>query len=469
LQIPGTTVKKDRYVLSMSVMKPAPMDQETVREMLRMARPERVLRTIGKSHPADIALLFKDLEPSEVRLLFDLLFSVRRAAKTLKELPPELLPDILDLIDDEKIARVIVRAEPDDAVTFIDSLAEDRREKILGLLDPERRAAVRELFSYPEGTVGRIMTTDFLALPPQTTAQGAIDKIRQRGELETFFYLYVVDAAGKLVGVVPIRNLVVAPHNRTLGEMMIADPIKAEVTMDQEEAARLVSRYELLALPIVDQDGHLEGIITVDDVIDIIDEEATEDMYKMAGLEEEDRVFTPVGRSIRLRLPWMILNLLTAFLAAFVVGLFESTIGKVVALATFMPIVAGMGGNGLTQTITVMVRAIALNELEFSSAWQAVSKQVMVNLVIALVTGTVIAAVAFWWKANLYLGLVLALAMVLNLGLIAGLFGALIPLTLKWLKLDPAVGSAVIGTTFTDVFGFLSFLGLATVFLSYLT
>ena len=185
-------------------------------------------------------------------------------------------------------------------------------KEVFALLDPERQAAVREIINYPEGTVGRIMTTDFMALSPDTTAQGAIDKIRERGELEAFFYLYVVDEAGKLVGVVPIRNLVIAPPNRRLSDMMIADPVKANVFMDQEEAARLVSRYELLALPIVDEAGRLEGIITVDDVIDIINEESTEDMYKMAGLAGEDRVFTPISRSVRMRLPWTILNLCTA-------------------------------------------------------------------------------------------------------------------------------------------------------------
>jgi magnesium transporter len=179
------------------------------------------------------------------------------------------------------------------------------------LLDPERRDEVRELISYPEGTVGRIMNTDFLALAPSTTAKGAIDKIRERGELESFFYLYVVDHENKLVGVVPIRNLVIAPPDRSLSEMMIADPVKGDVFMDQEEAARLVSKYELLALPIVDEGGRLEGIITVDDVIDIIKEESTEDMYKMAGLAEEDRVFTPISRSVKMRLPWTMLNLLT--------------------------------------------------------------------------------------------------------------------------------------------------------------
>jgi magnesium transporter len=449
-------------------MKPAPIDYDTVREMLRTATPDRVLRFIGKSHPADIALLFKGLEPSEIRQLFDILFSSRRAAKTMKELPPELLPDILALIDDEKVGRLIARADPDDAVTFIDSVSEDRREKVLSLLDPERQAAVRELINYPEGTVGRIMTTDFMALLPNVTAQGAIDRIRERGELETFFYLYVVDEPGRLIGVVPIRNLVIAPPDRKLSDMMIADPVKASVFMDQEEAARLVARYELLALPIVDEAGHLEGIITVDDVIDIINEESTEDMYKMVGLAEEDRVFTPVSRSVRMRLPWTLLNLITATLAASVVGVFEGTLHEIIALVTFMPVVAGVGGNGATQTATVIIRAIALGELEFSSAWKAIVKQVSVNICIALAAGGMIAIAATIWKGNPYIGLVLASALILNLGLMAGFAGAVIPLLLKALKFDPALGAGIIVTGLTDAFGFLSFLGLATFFRGYL-
>ena len=449
-------------------MKPAPIDYDTVREMLRTATPDRVLRFIGKSHPADIALLFKGLQAAEIRQLFDILFSSRRAAKTLKELPPELLPDILALIDDEKVGRLIVRADPDDAVTFIDSLSDERRERVMGLLDPERQAAVREIINYPEDTVGRLMTTEFMALPPNTTAQGAIDKIRERGELETFFYLYVVDDAGKLVGVVPIRNLVIAPPGRTLSDMMIADPVKANVFMDQEEAARLVAKYELLALPIVDEAGRLEGIITVDDVIDIINQESTEDMYKMVGLAEEDRVFTPVSRSVKMRLPWTMLNLLTATLAASVVSFFENTLHDIIALVTFMPVVAGVGGNGATQTATVIIRAIALGELEFSSAWKVVVKQVSVSICIALAAGAVIALAALIWKGNPYLGLVLAGAMILNLGLMAGVAGAVIPLLLKSLKLDPALGSGIIVTGLTDAFGFFSFLGLATLFRQYL-
>ncbi|HWP60496.1 MAG TPA: magnesium transporter [Candidatus Acidoferrales bacterium] len=449
-------------------MKQPPLDYEALRAMIRTAAPDRILRVIGKSHPADIAPLFKDLDPSEIRALFDILFSVRRAAKTLKELPPEMLPEILALIDDEKLARMLVWADPDDEITFIDSLPEERREHILALIDPERRERVRRLISYPEGTVGRLVTTDYLALPPETTAQGAIDRIRDRGELETFFYLYVVDEAGRLIGVVPLRNLVIAPPDRRLADMMITDPICADALMDQEEAARLVSKYELLALPVVDEQKRLIGTITVDDVIDILDKETTEDMYKMAGLEEEDRVFSPARVSIQKRLPWTALNLVTAMIAASVVGFFEATIDQAVALAIFMPVVAGMGGNCGIQTLTVVVRALALGELEFASAWRAVVKEIIVGVAVGAVAGALVAIVAYLWKGNPVLGLVLGLAMVINL-FIAAAVGTLIPLALKRARLDPALGSGIFVTTFTDVFGFLSFLGLATVFLRYLT
>lgn len=443
------------------------LNQDTVRELIRTASPDRILRYLGKSHPADIALLFKDLDPVEVRLLFDLLFAIRRAGKTLKELPPDLLPEILELIEEEKIAKMMVWTDPDDEVMFIDCLPEERRERVLALVDPDRRERVQQSISYPEGTVGRITTTEYLALPPNTSAQEAIDMIRERGELESFFYLYVVDQAKKLIGVVPLRNLVVAPKDRTLLEMMIPDPVQGEVSMDQEDAARLVSKYDLLALPIVDSEDHLMGIITVDDVIDIINQETTEDMYRMAGLEEEDRIFSHPKLSIQKRLPWMSFNLLTAMLAAFVVGLFEGTIEKAVSLAVFMPVVAGMGGNGGTQTLTVMVRGIALGELEFSTAWRAVMKEVIVGITIGAATGLMVAVVAYLWKGNPVLGLILALAMVINL-LVGALAGTLIPLALKQVRLDPALGSGVLVTTFTDVFGFLSFLGLATIFIRYL-
>jgi len=453
--------------LSQRIMKSPPLNYETVRELIRTATPDRVLRLIGKMHPADIALIFKNLDPNEVRRFCDILFSVRRAAKTLKELPPDELPDILGMIEDEKVARVIARADPDDAVTFIDSLPEERRERVLAMVDPERRERVQKLIGYPEGTVGRIMTTEFLSLPPTTTAQGAIDKIRERGELETFFYLYIVDESGKLAGVVPIRNLVIAPPGRSLGEIMIADPIRAEVSIDQEEAARLVSKYDLLALPIVDHDGRLVGMITVDDVIDVISDETTEDMYKMAGVGIKERAFSPLRESAARRVPWLGFNMLWAFAAASVISMFEKTIGQVPALAIFMPIIAGQAGNAGIQTATVVVRSMALGEIEPSNLFQLLRKEWGLGLIKGTLFGFVLGIVAWLWKGNPTLGLVAGLAMFLNM-LVAATGGVLVPTALRRLGFDPATVAGVFDTMLTDFMGFLIFLGLGTILIRYL-
>jgi magnesium transporter len=274
----------------------------------------------------------------------------------------------------------------------------------------------------------------------------------------------VVDEQRALTGVVPLRRLVSAPPSRSISELMIQDPVSVSAEADQEEVAQLVKRYDLLAIPVTDVDGHMCGVITVDDVIDVITEEATEDMYHLAGLSEDDRVFSPAHVSLRKRLPWMFLNLFTAFCAAWVVGRFERTIEQMVALAVFMPVVAGMGGNGGIQALTVITRGIALGEIEFSSGVRAALKEFAVGLAIGATTGTLAAGVAVVWQESPFLGLALFLAMVITMA-IAGLLGAAVPLLLKALKQDPALGSGVIVTTFTDIFAFFSFLGIGTLLL----
>ena len=243
--------------------------------------------------------------------------------------------------------------------------------------------------------------------------------------------------------------------------------IRARADQPRAEVASLITRYNLLAIPVVDAGDILAGIITVDDAIDAMADETTREMYRMAGLNTEDRVTSPVSLSVRRRLPWMVLNLGTALLAASVVWMYEASIEQVVALAIFMPIVAGMGGNGATQTLTVVIRGIALGEIDFSSARGAILRQVLVGLTIGICSGLLMALVAFLWKGNVVLGLVIAMAMILNM-LVAGLAGAVVPIVLKRLGLDPAIGSGVIITSFTDSFGFFCFLGLATLFLRYL-
>jgi len=442
--------------------------QETLRILRRLLATgvtSRVERLLTRIHPADLGPVFSSLTPPEIRAVIDLLFRQRRAATTLKELPAEMLPMIFEALGDERLAQVIGRLEHDDMVELVEWLPEERREAIVALLPEHKVAALRMAELYPPASAGRVMTTRFLAVREDTTAQQAIDRIREAGdEFEAIFYLYVTDEKRHLRGVVPVRRLVAASADRACRELMVEDPVSVRAESDQEEAAQIVARYNLLAVPVVDADNRILGVITVDDVIDVITEEATEDMYHLAGLSEEDRVFRPARESVRTRLPWMLLNLGACFTAAFVIGLFEHTLEQIVALAFFMPVVAGMGGNSGIQALTVITRAIALGEIEFSSGLRAVGKEMSVALAIGIVTGAVAGGLAWLWQGSPYLGLVLLITMILTMAM-AGILGAAVPLLLKAMGQDPAVGSGVVVTTLVDLFGFCSFLGIGTLML----
>jgi magnesium transporter len=437
-----------------------------LRRLLASGVHTRAERLLSRMPPADIAPLLSGLDPAEIRMVIDLLFRQRRAARTLKELPHEISRQVFEAVTDQRLAEVIGRLEIDDLLEIVEWIPEERRDEIVRRLPDHKRAELDKAALYPESSAGRVMTTSFVALDEKMTAQEAIDSIRSiGGDDASILYLYVVDDQRALSGVVPIRRLVSAPPSRSIGELMIQDPVSVNAEADQEEVAVLVRRYDLLAIPVTDVDGHMLGVITVDDVIDVITEEATEDMYHLAGLSEDDRVFSPAHVSLRRRLPWMLLNLCTAFTAAWVVGLFQRTIEQMVALAIFMPVVAGMGGNGGIQALTVITRGIALGEIEFSSGVRAALKELAVGLAIGAATGVLAAGVAYLWQGNPFLGVVLFLAMVITMA-IAGLLGAAVPLLLKALDQDPALGSGVIVTTFTDVFAFFSFLGIGTLLLS---
>jgi magnesium transporter len=436
-----------------------------IRRLLSSGVHTRAERLLSRMAPADIAPLLSGLDRAEIRMVMELLFRQRLAARTLRELPPEILPQVVEAVTDQRLAEVIARLEIDDLLEIVDWIPEERRDEIVRRIPDQKRAELDKARLYPESSAGRVMTTSFVALDEKMTAQEAIDSIRSRGgDDASILYLYVVDDQRSLSGVVPIRRLVSAPPSRSIEELMIQEPVSVRAEADQEEVAELVRRYDLLAIPVTDVDGHMLGVITVDDVIDVITEEATEDMYHLAGLSEDDRVFSPAHVSVRKRLPWMYLNLCTAFIAASVVGLFRHTIEQMVALAMFMPVVAMMGGNGGIQALTVITRGIALGEIEFSSGVRAALKELAVGVVIGTATGTLAAVVAYLWHGNPFLGVALFLAMVATIA-IAGLLGAAVPLLLKALNLDPALGSGVIVTTFTDVFAFFSFLGIGTLLL----
>jgi magnesium transporter len=439
-----------------------------LRRLLESGMHARVERLLERIHPADLSPLLADLTPDETRTVIDLLFKHHRAAALLKQLPPEMLPKVFEAISDQRLVDMLGRVELDDMLELIEGIPEDRRSSVHSLLPASTLEELRKAEIYPPSSAGRAMTTTYLALDEKMTAQEAIDSIRASSELdESILYLYVIDEERRLRGVVPIRRLVAAPPSRPCSEMMIREAISTPPEADQEEVARLVARYDLLAIPVTDVDGTLLGIITVDDVIDVITEEATEDMYNLAGLSEEDRVFTKPGLSVRKRLPWMLVNLATAFVAAWVVGLFQHAIENLVALAVLLPVVAGMGGNGGVQTLTLITRAIALGEIEFSSGIRAVGKEFLVGLGLGAVTGLASAGIVTLWQGNPVLGLVIFVAMTGTMA-VAGLLGASVPLALKAMGQDPALGAGVVVTFFTDAFGFASFLGIATLLMDYL-
>ena len=436
-----------------------------LRRLLASGVTTRAERLLARMPPADIAPLLSGLTREEVGTVIDLLFRQRRAARVLRELPPEMLPDVFDAVTDERLAGVLQRLEIDDLLELVEWIPEERRPAVVGRLPDAVRAELEKAELYPEQSAGRVMMTSFVALDEKMTAQEAIDTLRARADDdESILYLYVVDDQRALRGVVPIRRLVQAPPARLIRDLMIPDPVSVQPDADQEEVAQIVARYDLLAVPVTDVDGRMLGVITVDDVIDVITEEATEDMYHLAGLSEEDRVFSPAHTSISKRMPWMLINLGTAFLAAWVVGLFERALEQAVALAIFMPVVAGMGGNGGIQALTVITRGIALGEIEFSSGVRAALKELVVGIVIGAVTGAAAAGVAYVTVGGPIIGAALFAAMVVTMAS-AGLMGAAVPLLLKAVRLDPALGAGVIVTTFTDVFAFFSFLGIGTLLL----
>ena len=443
---------------------------DSVKRLLRMGATANLVNLLHKQHPADLAQLFSDLPEKDRLSAFSLLVerNSRLAMEALSELGPEAGAALLAGKTPDEIVKLAQELPSDDAAAIIDHLPEELSAAVLELI--QKRPAggeVGELLEYADKTAGRIMNPKVFALSEDVSAAEAITALQGSRDVEMVFYLYVIDARRHLVGVVSLRRLLLVPPATPLKRIMTTDLISVRADMDQEEVARQVASYNLLAIPVVDEENKLVGVITVDDVIDVIKDEATEDVYRLAGVAGDDRVFTPAIESLRKRLPWLVINLGTAFLAASVVGIFESTIGVVTALAVFMPVVAGMGGNAATQTLTVIVRGIALGELTWSNSRKALFKESAVGLGNGIACGLIGAIVVWLFKGDPVLGGILALAMIINM-FIAATAGTVIPLSLRALKVDPALGSAVFITTLTDVFGFLSFLGLGAVFLRYL-
>ena len=441
----------------------------SVQKLLRRKAYSHVTNLLAKLRAADIYSIMMAMNEREQRSVFSILMERDRqlAAETLKTLGLEWGLDLLIQRPSEEISQVIQEMESDAAAQFISALPEEVAQEVLERMDTEESTEVQELLGYQEETAGRIMTPNVFSLHENFSVSEAIHTIQTAQDLEMVFYLYVVDQRNHLVGVVSLRQLLMVAPSTPLKKIMTTDVISVSTDTDQEEVAHQVALYDLLAIPVVDGENKLVGTITVDDVIDVIKDEATEDIFHLAGVEADDHIHTPALTSVKKRLPWLIVNLATALLAATVVAIYEPTIARFSFLAVFLPVVAGMGGNSGTQTLTVIIRGLALGEVGWESGKSILVKEIMVGLNNGIVTGIIAGTVAYLWKGNYMLGLVLGSAMTINI-VVAGIVGTLVPLILRKINVDPAIASSIFVTTFTDAVGFLSFLSLAAFLLHYL-
>jgi len=440
------------------------MTYEQIILYLESNNNEELKKKINQLHPADIAVIINDL-PSEYQKTAFSMLEAEIASDVLPDLFDDVRDDILENIKQPRLVQIIDEMDTDEAADIISELEDDVSRELLDKIDEEDSEHIKQLLTYDEESAGGLMQTEIIAVEKLRKRDQLIEYIREIHEdVENIHYVFVIDNDHKLIGILDITKLLLAKPESNAEDMMNPDVISAGVNMDQEQVANLFRKYDIYSLPVVDSDNKLLGRITVDDIIDVIDEEASEDAYKMVGLESEDRVFTHPISSVKKRLPWLTLNLFTALLVSSVVGIFEMTIARLSFLAVLMPIVAGLGGNSGTQTLTVITRGIALGELTIRNTYKAISKEIIVGLINGIIVGSCAALIAYILRGDLMLGVVLGSAMVCNM-FIAGLVGSLIPVLMKTLKIDPALASSVIITMLTDIGGFASFLGLATILL----
>ncbi|MGB7211775.1 MAG: magnesium transporter [Gemmatimonadales bacterium] len=405
--------------------------------------------------PADLADVFASLNEEE-RLAAVRTLPARLSGQALVMMPEdEHAEDTLAALAPGEAAGIVGTLEDDDAADILGEMGPDEQRRILDEVGAEDRAEFQSLLRYGKETAGGLMTARVMVVNVTDTAAQAIEEIRgQSAEAGEFYQVFVVDATGKLEGVLPLRDLVTSAAARPVREFMEDIVHAVRPDEDQEAVARLMSRYNLPSVPVVDLEGRLLGRVTFDDVIDVVEAEGTEDMLKFGGTSADEEVAGTWGGAVRSRLPWLFINLATAFLAGGVVKLFLDTINKINDLAIWMPIIAGMGGNAGTQALAVSVRGLALGVLTMKDFWNVIGKEVLVGLINGLATGVVSTVVALLIHESPYLGLCVFLAMTGNL-FVAGFAGAFIPLVLKRFKIDPAIASSIFVTTFTDVCGFL--------------
>ncbi|MGE0340884.1 MAG: magnesium transporter [Xanthobacteraceae bacterium] len=434
---------------------------EAISRAVEAADVPQVRALAGDLHEADLGDLIEALPADERPRLVELL-GTDFDFTALTEVDDTVREEILEELPNEIVAEGVRDLESDDAVRILEDLPEEDKAEILEQIPEEERAELARGLEYPEESAGRRMQTDFVAVPPDWTVGQTIDHAREDADLPDDFYaIFVVDEEKRFVGAVPLDKLLRSQRPVKITDIMADDWQVVQANADQEEAARVFERYNLVSAPVVDDDGKLVGVLMFDDVVDVIEEEAAEDIKALGGVNRDEEISDSVFYAARSRLPWLILNLIMAFSSAAIIGFFSDSISQMVALAVLMPIVASLGGNAATQAMTVTVRAIATRELTERNASRITYRELGVGFLNGIAIAILLGAVAGLWFANLQLGVVIAAALILSMcG--AGLAGMLIPLALQRTGYDPAVASAVFVTTATDVLSFFSFLGFAT-------
>lgn len=417
-------------------------------------------RDVASLHQSEIGDLLEALMPEQRRALVELMGSSFDFT-ALTEVDDAIRMDIVDHLPNEHIAQAVQDLDSDDAVYILEDLDEEDRDEILAQLPFTERIRLRRALDYPEETAGRRMQTEFVAVPPFWTVGQTIDYMREDQNLpESFSQIFVIDPTFRLLGAIDLDRILRTRRTVKIEDIMHETRHAIPATMDQEEASQVFEQYDLLSAAVVDENERLVGVLTIDDVVDVIQEEAEEDLMRLGGVGDEELSDSVLATS-RSRVPWLMVNLGTAFFAASVIGLFDATIQQIVALAVLMPIVAGMGGNAGSQTMTVTVRALATKDIDIYNAGRIIRREMGVGLLNGVIFATLIGLIAGTWFSDPNLGGIIAAAMMINL-FVAALAGIMVPLTLDRFGADPAVGSAVFVTTITDVVGFFAFLGLAT-------
>ncbi|EXF42626.1 magnesium transporter [Pseudomonas sp. BAY1663] len=421
-------------------------------------------RKLDELHPADVAHILEAL-PLDERLTVWQLVKAERDGDILLEVSDAVRETLIADMDDHELLAAAKEMDADELADLAPELPRDVVHELMETLDAQQRERVRSALSYEEDQVGALMDFEMVTIREDVSLEVVLRYLRRLKELPGHTdKLFVVDYDGVLKGVLPIKRLLVNDPDKQVAEVMASDPVTFHPDEDAYDAAQAFERYDLVSTPVVDKSGKLIGRLTIDEMVDLIREESESEVLNMAGLREEEDIFASVWKSVRNRWAWLAVNLITAFIASRVIGLFDGSIEKLVALAALMPIVAGIGGNSGNQTITMIVRAMALDQVGTGNTTRLLRKEVGVGLVNGLVWGGVIGLVAYWLYGSWSLGVVMTAAMTLNL-LLAALMGVLIPMTLARLGRDPAMGASVMITAMTDSGGFFIFLGLATIFL----